>query len=1169
MRTGRFILVVLALLCIASADAYPAEKKRVLDLENFDQLNWKMTDSGSVWYGSGHIQMRVDSTRIRSDSMVWLREQNIIHFYRNVEAYDTVQHIRADQISYYHRDSVMLAFGDVTMIHRTDSVKTESQTAEYDRAEAAVYLEGDPRLFLNYPDSAELVEITATYLTFYTETRQAEAQENVVITYRNTRATAGCGEFYRNDNVLTLMDDPYATRDSSDISGKLMHIWFAGGGVRQIDVLDEATANFVEESDSATGEFSGESMLSGNNITFYFKGDEIRKIAAAGAARSEYFPSPEDTTGAGKNFVSGDSISIYVGDQRIRKVEIAGGAEGVYITEKDSAEVAWEDSARQATLPGSGARAADSVKADTAGAAAVAVADSTAGDSALIPDTLISSASPEDSIHYRGRYLEYFAPNRIIRITGGAKVRQGQMTLDAEEVEYDVPGRVVLARARVDTVDTNEKITPLALQDGSEKIFGSRLVFNVDTKRGLIEDATTQYENAYYRGQDLFKEEEKVFYVEHGRLTSCDLEEPHFHFRSSRMKLIHNDRVIARPVTLYIETLPIVTIPYYIFPLKRGRHSGILPIRLGNFEQGNRFIGNLGYYWAASEYWDVQTSLDFHENIGINITGNFRYTKRYAYSGAVTGSYARDRRESAGGEFKANRWQVRGDHAQTLPYDIDFRASGQFVSDKNYSTDFSTDPNERRNRNIISKANFNKRFGKASLTFSFSHTDNLDAESRQSSLPTGGLTMPSFHPFGSGREVDGKTVKKWYNHLYAGYRNNFSVYTDRRKATGIIQLGDGTFQTYSYKTRKEYAYLDHSMSLSAPQKLFSYITLNPSASLRETWYYIMETDQAEAAGIPARRPYRRGAVSAGINSNTNLYGTFPVNVFGLMALRHVLTPSVGFSWSPAITKNEPVRRYTGKGGGSPGQQKALSFSLQHLFQAKIETEESEKKLDLIRISSDLSYNFEATDRKFSNLSTSLSSTLINNVNLHGSLTHDLYDQNNELNWRSPSLRTFSISASFQARGSVADDYVRQGLEAEPTPDTLGLFPSPGVGAAAAADKTGPAGGAGWNLNVSYSYSESRSFGKTTSRTHWLQFTFNLDITANWKLKYSQKYDFIRHESIDKIVDLFRRIHCWEGHFYWIPTGSRQGYYFKINVIAIPDIKVEKSESGLRGALFNR
>jgi len=1142
---------------ICSVHAISADTSQTLDLE-FDTLNRRLTDSGSIWYGYGNIRLRLDSTSITSDSVIWYREYDAIHFYGDVHAYDSVQHIRSGQLSYYHRDSLMVARDNVIAVHERDSIRTESQTARYDRKSDIIYLEDNPRLFLNYPDTANMIEIEAEYMTFFHADDQAEAQDNVVITYQETRATSGCAEFFRDENLLILTQEPHAERDSSEITGRVMRIRFAESGIDRIEVSDSASAFFVEKGDSTEGTFSGESILSGNDITFYFRDDQIRRITAAGEARSEYRPSADDTTGAGKNFVSGDSIFIFVDDRRISKAEIKGGAEGIYITEAEETDSVAVDAPAE--------QAADSLRStpDAAGISDSLPTDSTFAsvvDGAATTDSL-ESGTPEDSIHYRGRFLEYFAENRIIRVSGDAHVRQGQVELEADTIDYDVPQRVVLAQARVDVVEAVESgavdtiVTPLALKDGSEQIFGSKLVFNVDTKQGLIEDATTQYEQAYYRGRDLFKEEEKVFYVENGRLTSCELEEPHFHFRSERMKLIHNDRVIARPVVFYVETLPVAIIPYYVFPLKRGRHSGILPIRLGNFEQGNRFIGNLGYYWAASEYWDIETSMDYYENAGMNFNTSVRYNKRYGFRGSVSGSYARNRQERAFGESRSDDWWIRGDHRQTLPYDVDFGANWQFVSGSNYTNLYVTDPQVRRNRSIISKANFKKQFGRASMSLSFEHTDNIDSKSRNSNLPRGALTLPSFHPFGSGREVDGVTVKNWYNQFYVSYRNSFAVFTSRDSLPG------------GGKTGRDYAYLDHHSSMTAPQKLFTYVTFSPRLSLSETWYYIMDTDQAHKAGIPANRPYRRGAISAGVGSNTDLYGTFPINVLGLMALRHVMSPSVSFNWAPAITKNDAVKSFARVGSGG-GQQLSLGFGLRHLFQAKVKSGEEEKKLDLLSISSGSSYNFKGGERKFGNLSTTISSSLIRNVNLQGRLTHTLYDENDDLIWKSPSLRSFSISASFQARGSVADDYVRQSVDPGFRQDTLGYEGTNGLDLDVSSQTSTMPGGASWNLNFTHNYSESRQYGTTTNRTHWLRFTFNVDITENWKIKYSQTYDFVRHESVDKMIDIFRKLHCWEGHFYWIPTGSRQGYYFKINVVSIPDIKVEKSESGLRGALFNR
>jgi len=1169
MAVNRKISLILLLpLIILSLFARPiqAQEKKTLVLDNFDSLNRRMTDSGSVWYGYGNIRLRVDSTRIKSDSMIWYRDYNIIHFFGRAEAYDSIQHIAAEQLSYYHRDSTIIARRNVVLIHSADSVKAESNFAKFDRRGNIIFLEDNPRLFLNYPDSANMVEILANYLTFYAGDKSADAEDSVIITYQNTRATCGCAEFSRDGNLLTLMREPFATRDSSTIAGETMYIQFAGKGVREIEVDQAAQAYFLEEADTTSGEFSGDTKLSGENIKFYFKDDEIRKIAAAGSARSEYYPSPDDTTGAGKNFVSGDTIFIYTDHRKITKAEIIGGAEGIYITKKekpDSAAVTPADSTAVDSLM---EMALDTIPRDSL---PVMAADSLVNDT-LRQDSLAAATNVEDSILYRGAFLEYFAANRVIRITGDASVQQGPVSLKAGRVDYDIPGRVVLAKAKVDTADTNTRIVPLVLKDAGEEIMGSSLVFNVDTKKGKIEDATTQYENAYYRGQDLYKGDEKVFFVENGELTSCDKEEPHFHFSTSKMKIIHNDRVIARPVTLYIETIPVMRIPYYIFPLKRGRHSGILPLKLGNFEQGSRFIGNIGYYWAASDYWDIQTSLDFQENIGITLNNIFRYNKRYLYRGGVNVSYSRDRREYYSGEYRNDRWRIYGNHEQTLPYDVDFRASFEFVSDNTYSTDFLTDLEDRLNRNVTSKANFNKKFGRSSLSLSFNHTDNLDTDSRNSNLPSGSFSMPSFQPFGSGREVDGKLEKRWYNDIYIGYRDDFGFYTRQQKLTDIIRIDDSTTIEQKRRTWRDFGYLNHSVTISgSSQKVLTYVGLSPSVSLQETWYYILKSDQAHAAGIPADRPYRRGAISATLSADTKIYGTFPINLKGLQAFRHVMSPRISFGWSPAVTKNDAVRSFAGRGGGG-GAQKNLGFNLENDFQAKVKKGETEKKLDLLQISSGLSYNFEAQDKKFSNLSTNIRSGLLKNINASGHLSHNLYDKNGDLDWRHPSLLSFSISGSFQARGSVADDYVRQDLTSDISRDSLGLTQGTGLDVDLTAPPLEGSGGKSeWNFNLSYNYSETKSYGVTTGRTHWVQYTFNMGLTKGWKLKYSQKYDFIGHESIDKIVDLYRNMHCWEAHFYWIPTGSRKGYYFKINVIAIPDIKVEKSESGLRGALFNR
>jgi hypothetical protein len=102
--------------------------------------------------------------------------------------------------------------------------------------------------------------------------------------------------------------------------------------------------------------------------------------------------------------------------------------------------------------------------------------------------------------------------------------------------------------------------------------------------------------------------------------------------------------------------------------------------------------------------------------------------------------------------------------------------------------------------------------------------------------------------------------------------------------------------------------------------------------------------------------------------------------------------------------------------------------------------------------------------------------------------------------------------------------------------------------------------------LSYRYSESRGAGGT-SRTHWISTRIDLEPTENWSMAIQNRYDWATKKITDQTFEITRDLHCWKAQFVWRPGGSGQGYYFRIGVKDIPDIKIERSESGLRGAIW--
>lgn len=620
------------------------------------------------------------------------------------------------------------------------------------------------------------------------------------------------------------------------------------------------------------------------------------------------------------------------------------------------------------------------------------------------------------------------------------------------------------------------------------------------------------------------------------------------------MELIRDDKVIARPVVMYIEDLPVFILPYYVFPIRKGRHSGFLPIRFGNFERGNRFIGNAGYYWAASDYWDIEGALDFNEESGLLLRSTFNYNKRYLYSGNVTGSYARETQLFSTGRTRSTRWSLQGNHRQTLSETAKLSGSANFISDKSYYDNYVYDPNDRRQRTLRSQLNLSKKFSQASLTVAVQATENLDTENRTLRLPDASI---SFYRRRILSPDSGETAR-WYHNAYlslSSQSNNFiNQWKDSILVKDTVQVnGDSVTTRYLVRRHKKHHFtVNHRGSISFPQRLFGHVTVSPSGSFQETWYYVFDTPYARGIqDVPVDDPGRRLSGSFGVGANTNLYGFLRPNILGLSAIRHTVTPSVSYSFTPPVTQNDELRAFTGVGGGSSRRSQSMSFGLSNVFDAKLgEGEsESERRVSLLNANLSASYNFEREERKWSNLRGSARTNLASRLDLSTGATWDVYDEETgDLRWTRPRLLNFDVTAAMSLRGtgSALSAVTELGSAHDDS-----LFTSDEVP---------------FNIGLSYRYSESRgTFG--TSKTHWISTRIDFEPTENWSVAIQNRYDWATHRVTDQTFEVNRDLHCWRAQFVWRPGGSGQGYYFRIGVIDIPDIKIERSESGLRGAIW--
>ncbi|MGQ0713268.1 MAG: LPS-assembly protein LptD [Gemmatimonadaceae bacterium] len=216
---------------------------------------------------------------------------------------------------------------------------------------------------------------------------------------------------------------------------------------------------------------------------------------------------------------------------------------------------------------------------------------------------------------YQGETVVFDAARKEIIVLGDAAVGRDQTTLVADTIRYSDSLKIV--RALGDTI---------ILRDPSQTadlVATGRLIYDVASKQGSGTGIATSVQSGevwYVEGPHTgFRTDttsgERTFYATSGTITSCDLTEPHYHFKAKEVKMIGRRALIARPAVLYIHDIPVLWVPFIFQDLRRGRRSGLLPPRFGfsdivrNSTTYRRHIDGLGWYWAINDYMDAQIQM--------------------------------------------------------------------------------------------------------------------------------------------------------------------------------------------------------------------------------------------------------------------------------------------------------------------------------------------------------------------------------------------------------------------------------------------------------------------------------------------------------------------------------------------------------------------------------
>ena len=804
-------------------------------------------------------------------------------------------------------------------------------------------------------------------------------------------------------------------------------------------------------------------------------------------------------------------------------------------------------------------------------------------------DTSLSTAPPSQTglkapIKYDARIIDNDVSRRVTYLIRDAVVKYENMTIEAGKIMVDWNRKILVAEALPETLHvasdslaSNGSADSIRVEwigfpvfsDGTDQMRGERMEYNFVTGKGLVIRGRTDFDGGKYFGEQIKRVAPNILNISRGTYTTCEYEkDPHFHFWARRMKIILHERVIAKPIVMFLGKVPVAALPFAMFPTQKGRRSGLIVPRYGVSAREGRYLRGLGYYWAASDYFDAKAMVDFYEKSGWLLRADVNYALRYNFTGGISGSLTRKNFASGVAE---RRWDLTIRHNQTLGKTASLRVNATFVSDNSFYRDFSFNQNQRLTRRLRSQATFSKRWPslRSSLTLSFQEDKDLDDGSIIRMLPS----------------VQFYLNERKYKNLYFRY----SVNAQSRYQKQAV----GTDTTQFTIDRQSFASHDISLRMNSPTSLFGWLRLNQSLRIDEDWFDREKQYADSTLEVTERKGFfARHTFNYSLAANTTIYGLFQTSIGPIKAFRHVVTPSLSFNYRPDFSDPKwgyyiQVRDQNGQlvrrdrfGGTPKGKLASLSFSVGNLFQMKTVRGKEEKKIDLFRMNFSGGYNFAANEKKLSYISTAINATPTRNLNLSLTMSHSpyvfemvsesagkeidryLFKTSGPAFWKWLRLVNLSISSRIKLQGKAGEGKeAEKSAPAEAAPELLPYDRFEGE--RGFSDLNIP-----WSMTLTFRYSLSKFNPLKPTRRAYIDISnAEFKISKNWRVRFRGQFDLIKKQLVGQYWSIYRDLHCWEASFNWTPIGAGKGFYLRINIKSPPlqDIKFEKH--GGRSSIF--
>mgnify|MGYP006281749803 FL=1 len=531
----------------------------------------------------------------------------------------------------------------------------------------------------------------------------------------------------------------------------------------------------------------------------------------------------------------------------------------------------------------------------------------------------------EDAVwHINADRLVYKEAGEVYQAFGNVSVQKGETRLTADAVRVN--------RQTMEAEATGD----VTLKTGRDFISGSRMQLNLEDHTGVVEDGLIfiEKQNFYIRGDTIKKTGKSSYRIRRGSFTTCDGSSPDWQVTGRQLWISMGGYGTIQHAALRAKKLPLVYLPYFIFPAKTERQSGLLAPEIG-------YSGDNGMEYAQPYFWAINRNMDatfyYHhlQNRGEKLGIEFRYAAGSASKGTLKYDYLNDDQVDDGLPENSD-WAFEGDNYlrentdrywfrmkadQQLPWEMTAQLDLDIVSDQDYLREFDDGMTGFSETNTYFESEFDR---------------DLDEENdpvRENRLNVNRLwTRYAFN-----------ADVLWYDNVVKRRHSDTDDTLQQLPAITLNALKQplGPSPLY-FEANSEYSYfyredgmtghrLDLYPRFSLPLRLNPYFSFEPSLGLRQTSWSVDASDTLGNDEYTEDEEQHRQFYDVEAVLSTDLYRVYNNAAAETIPVKHTMIPELRYEYVPdsdqsefpnfdSIDRLEPENRMT--------------FALTHLLTAK-------------------------------------------------------------------------------------------------------------------------------------------------------------------------------------------------------------------------------------------